>query len=56
MGVFKFLVIQSVVVILSSLLAWHISQYGHQPTAYMDEIFHIPQAQKYCNGSFEEVI
>ena len=26
-----------------------------QPSPYMDEIFHIPQAQKYCNGSFGEV-
>lgn len=23
------------------------------PKPYMDEIFHIPQAQKYCNGSFD---
>ncbi|XP_077987867.1 dol-P-Glc:Glc(2)Man(9)GlcNAc(2)-PP-Dol alpha-1,2-glucosyltransferase-like [Glandiceps talaboti] len=25
-----------------------------QDTPYMDEIFHVPQAQKYCNGSFTE--
>ena len=25
-----------------------------QPEAYMDEIFHIPQARKYCNGKFTE--
>lgn len=25
------------------------------PLPYMDEIFHIPQAQRYCNGSFFEV-
>ncbi|XP_795309.3 putative Dol-P-Glc:Glc(2)Man(9)GlcNAc(2)-PP-Dol alpha-1,2-glucosyltransferase [Strongylocentrotus purpuratus] len=25
-----------------------------QPLPYMDEVFHIPQAQKYCNGSFGE--
>ncbi|XP_071497858.1 dol-P-Glc:Glc(2)Man(9)GlcNAc(2)-PP-Dol alpha-1,2-glucosyltransferase-like isoform X1 [Diadema antillarum] len=25
-----------------------------QPSPYMDEIFHIPQAQLYCNGSFTE--
>ncbi|XP_077865162.1 dol-P-Glc:Glc(2)Man(9)GlcNAc(2)-PP-Dol alpha-1,2-glucosyltransferase-like [Saccoglossus kowalevskii] len=25
-----------------------------QSEPYMDEIFHIPQAQKYCNGSFDE--
>ena len=23
--------------------------------AYMDELFHIPQAQKYCKGIFNEV-
>ena len=27
-----------------------------QPTAYMDEIFHIPQARKYCYGKFREVV
>ena len=27
-----------------------------QSTAYMDEIFHIPQARKYCYGKFDEVI
>ena len=26
-----------------------------QPKPYMDEIFHVPQAQKYCNGEFYEV-
>ena len=25
------------------------------PFAYMDELFHIPQAQKYCKGIFNEV-
>merc|ERR1719414_1331959 len=25
-----------------------------QPAPYMDEIFHIPQAQKYCYGKFRE--
>ena len=25
------------------------------PEPYMDEIFHIPQAQKYCQGKFREV-
>ena len=27
-----------------------------QPTAYMDEIFHIPQARQYCYGKFREVV
>ncbi len=26
-----------------------------QPKPYMDEIFHVPQAQKYCDGNFNEV-
>lgn len=26
-----------------------------QPSPYMDEIFHIPQAQRYCKGKFLEV-
>ena len=25
------------------------------PSPYMDEIFHVPQAQKYCLGNFKEV-
>ncbi|XP_034251591.1 dol-P-Glc:Glc(2)Man(9)GlcNAc(2)-PP-Dol alpha-1,2-glucosyltransferase [Thrips palmi] len=25
-----------------------------QPGPYLDEVFHIPQAQRYCNGSFSE--
>ena len=29
--------------------------YDHVPEPYMDEIFHIPQAQKYCSGKFLEV-
>ncbi|XP_071448326.1 dol-P-Glc:Glc(2)Man(9)GlcNAc(2)-PP-Dol alpha-1,2-glucosyltransferase [Hetaerina americana] len=28
--------------------------YNAQPTPYLDEVFHIPQANKYCNGSFTE--
>ena len=27
-----------------------------QPDPYMDEIFHVPQARKYCNGKFTEVM
>ena len=29
--------------------------YWVQPEPYMDEIFHIPQARRYCNGNFTEV-
>jgi alpha-1,2-glucosyltransferase len=28
---------------------------SEQPQPYMDEIFHIPQAKKYCKGKFTEV-
>ena len=28
--------------------------FGKQPNAYMDEVFHIPQAQKYCEHRFNE--
>ena len=26
-----------------------------RPEPFMDEIFHVPQAQKYCQGRFEQV-
>ena len=29
--------------------------YRAQPTPFIDEVFHIPQAQKYCSGKFNEV-
>ena len=29
--------------------------YTVQPTPFIDETFHIPQAQKYCDGNFYEV-
>lgn len=29
--------------------------YTVQPKPFIDEAFHIPQAQKYCQGNFEEV-
>lgn len=37
----------------STIIATQLSDFVSQP--YMDEVFHIPQAQKYCNGSFSEV-
>lgn len=27
----------------------------HAPQPYMDEIFHVPQAQQYCKGNYNEV-
>jgi hypothetical protein len=29
--------------------------YEVQPVPFLDEIFHIPQAEKYCRGLFREV-
>lgn len=29
--------------------------YITQPNPFIDEIFHIPQAQKYCSGKYLEV-
>ena len=29
--------------------------YKVQPLPFLDEIFHIPQAEKYCSGHFSEV-
>jgi hypothetical protein len=29
--------------------------YTVQPLPFLDEIFHIPQAEKYCRGLFREV-
>lgn len=34
------------------VIAWMFEKYVPQP--YMDEIFHIPQTQKYCGGNFKE--
>ncbi len=38
---------------VSGYLLMEISEQQAEP--YMDEIFHIPQAQKYCQGKFNEV-
>ena len=38
---------------LSASVSYQINQ--HIPEPYMDEIFHIPQAQKYCQGDFFHV-
>lgn len=29
--------------------------YRTQPNPYLDEVFHIPQVRKYCEGNFTEV-
>ncbi len=29
--------------------------HGRQADPYMDEIFHVPQAQAYCEGNFTQV-
>ncbi|KAF4755952.1 glucosyltransferase, partial [Perkinsus olseni] len=40
------------VVLLSSLAVHDINSY--LPDAYMDEIFHVPQTQAYCEGHFKQ--
>lgn len=32
-----------------------VAVYTVQPTPFIDEIFHIPQAQRYCQGNFAQV-
>lgn len=39
--------------LISCLLFSKITREQREP--YMDEIFHVPQAQKYCDGKFGEV-
>ncbi len=38
---------------VTSAIAYQVNE--HVPEPYMDEIFHIPQAQKYCTGNFRDV-
>ena len=40
----------SILVLFSSILFSYIN--NEQQNPYMDEIFHIPQAQNYCHGNF----
>lgn len=39
--------------LISCLLFSRVTREQREP--YMDEIFHVPQAQKYCQGKFNEV-
>lgn len=39
--------------LISCLLFSRVTREQREP--YMDEVFHIPQAQKYCSGKFNEV-
>ncbi|XP_033647882.1 putative Dol-P-Glc:Glc(2)Man(9)GlcNAc(2)-PP-Dol alpha-1,2-glucosyltransferase isoform X1 [Asterias rubens] len=45
-------VVLSMFLAFTSVLFYHVNKV--QPQPYMDEIFHVPQAKKYCNGSFNE--
>jgi DIE2/ALG10 family len=50
------LVFQAVLVIytiLTFLILWLIDK--TQPESYLDEVFHVPQAQVYCQGNFTYV-
>lgn len=44
------------IICLFSILTFYIFSiiYRIQPNPYIDETFHVPQAQKYCNGVFHE--
>lgn len=37
-------------VLVSSYFDVHVDQ------PYMDEVFHVPQAQEYCKGNYNEVV
>ncbi|TRY59245.1 hypothetical protein DNTS_026384 [Danionella cerebrum] len=50
--VYIFTALCSVNFLISCLLFSKITREQREP--YMDEIFHVPQAQKYCNGKFNE--
>lgn len=43
-------------VYISVLLVTHELINRVQPTPYLDEIYHVPQAQEYCRGNFSHVI
>ena len=49
------------IIAIASLIYFHVSWLvlskieENAPKPYMDEIFHIPQAQKYCAGNYTEV-
>ncbi|CAI5728393.1 unnamed protein product [Peronospora destructor] len=45
----------SIVAVLGLLFSWILAIVNRTvPDPYMDEIFHVPQAQKYCQGRFDE--
>lgn len=48
-----FIALCSINFLISCLLFSKITREQRDP--YMDEIFHVPQAQKYCEGKFHEV-
>lgn len=47
--------VQAILLSLTIYGTMMVTEREHHPAPYMDEVFHIPQAQKYCNGSFHEV-
>ncbi|KAJ6447196.1 glucosyltransferase [Purpureocillium lavendulum] len=42
------------VALIAACLAWSRVVSREVPQPYLDEVFHIPQAQKYCEGKFRE--
>ncbi|XP_038067469.1 putative Dol-P-Glc:Glc(2)Man(9)GlcNAc(2)-PP-Dol alpha-1,2-glucosyltransferase [Patiria miniata] len=49
---FVVVIVLSIFFAFTSVLFYQVNKV--QPEPYMDEIFHIPQAKQYCNGSFNE--
>ncbi|CAH0491033.1 unnamed protein product [Peronospora farinosa] len=51
----SFFPLLSIITVLGLLFSWILAIVNKiVPDPYMDEIFHVPQAQKYCNGRFDE--
>lgn len=48
------LVLPGLVFLMVAGLYWQIAVHVWVPNPYLDEIFHIPQAQKYCQGRWLE--
>lgn len=46
--------VSALFVLVTAVIFLQVEKFQHTP--YMDEIFHVPQAQKYCAGNFTEVI
>lgn len=48
------LILPGLVFLMVAGLCWQVTVNNWVPEPYLDEIFHIPQAQKYCQGRWLE--